>query len=112
MAPIVAFVCLVDGNRLIDVPRQPVARQGRLVLLPACWVEPPVLSNTHGGVGISLICLVIACRSLRRHPQHEVWRLALLRYQVAVPRGGGLGVHSKGDQQVWGTRCLRSSQSL
>ena len=100
MPPITPVLRFVNHNGLILAVHQPVARQRRAVKPPARIVKPPVFGNPHLGIFLPLGDLIPFLAAFRCHFQHEIRRLALLRYQVALPRNVGRRIDVERDQQI------------
>ena len=87
------------GNRRVDAVLQPVAGQGGFVVLfifDEC-VKAPVFGNAHIGVSPSLVGFVAFGSAVGCYFQHEIGRLALLGYGVAIVGFFGLEIRIKGD---------------
>ena len=102
---------LFDWHRHVHSILQPITGQARTVMLPRL-VEPPVFQNPQPRVVVTLHAGVDVRRAHRRHFQHEVRRLPLLRNDVPVAGFVGRRVDVEGNQQVRIARQLSESARL
>ena len=96
--PVMLIVYLGNGYRLVFLTHQPVPGQRDAVKVSACGVEAPVFGNANPSVVPALFVFINASGAFRRHLQHEVGWLALLRDEVTVAGDDSCGVGVEGDE--------------
>ena len=100
MAPEVPLASPLDGDGIVLFPGQPVSRQVHAVVVASGRVEPPVLGYPEPGVVLAFHSLIDRASACGAHLKHEIRRLALFRYEVAVAGNDQLRPGVQRDEQI------------